>query len=202
MHTCKQHYLLPSLLSVAPTPNPEREREREMGISASKRVGTSLSNSSEFDSACDSAYTHCLTMTQHAFPGVFPYQLATASDHIHRTLSTLRPHPLIVKWVPSPPTRSQVDSAFRAVTRSSSKAQEDESTVVIGSTPFKKWAVELFANAVVLNAGKALMCRVPIGIAGIAGIGAVTRSGKDLVGTAIGVYALGVATSVFLSLSG
>ena len=29
MHTCKQHYLLPSLLSVAPTPNPERERERE-----------------------------------------------------------------------------------------------------------------------------------------------------------------------------
>ncbi|XP_075662194.1 uncharacterized protein LOC142631767 [Castanea sativa] len=173
-----------------------------MGISASKRVGTSLSNSSEFGSACDSAYTHCLTMTQHAFPGVFPYQLATASDHIHRTLSTLRPHPLIIKWVPSPPTRSQVDSAFRAVTRSSSKAHEHESNDVIGSTQFKKWAVELFANAVVVNAGKALMCRVPIGIAGIAGIGAVTRSGKDLVGTAIGVYALGVATSVFLSLSG
>ena len=62
--------------------------------------------------------------------------------------------------------------------------------------------MELYADAVVSNAGKALLCRVPIGIAGIAGIGAVTRSGKDLVGTAIGVYALGVATSVFLSLSG
>ncbi|GMY32621.1 Transmembrane protein [Fagus crenata] len=178
-----------------------------MGISASKRVSTTFSNSSEFDSACDSSYSHCLSLTQHAFQGVFPYQLATASDHIHRTLSSLRTHSLILKWVPSPPSQGQVDSAFRAVTRrpnpnsNSSSAQENE-PVVIGPTQFKEWAVELYANAVVSNAGKALLCRVPIGIAGIAGIGAVTRCGKDLVGTAIGVYALGVATSVFLSLSG
>lgn len=60
----------------------------------------------------------------------------------------------------------------------------------------------LYASAVVGNAGKALLGRVPIGVAGIAGIGAVTGSRKDLVGAAIGVYALGVATSIYLSLSG
>lgn len=46
------------------------------------------------------------------------------------------------------------------------------------------------------------MLRVPIGVAGIAGVGAASRSGKDLIGTAIGVYALGVATSIYLGLSG
>lgn len=52
------------------------------------------------------------------------------------------------------------------------------------------------------NARKAVMWRVPIGVAGIAGVGAATRSGKELIGTAIGAYALGVATSISLSLSG
>ncbi|KAG2727688.1 hypothetical protein I3760_01G169700 [Carya illinoinensis] len=174
------------------------------GISPSKRVTALLSNSPEFDSACDSGYSHCISLTQHAFPGVFPYQLATASDHLHRTLSTLRPHPLIMKWVPSPPSRAQVDSALRAVThrwpnREDLTAQHES---LIGPPQFKEWAIELFTDAVVSNAGKAVLCRVPIGIVGIAGIGAVTRSGKDLIGTAIGVYALGIATSVYLSLSG
>lgn len=73
---------------------------------------------------------------------------------------------------------------------------------VIGPARFKKWAVVLYAEAVVGNAGKALLSRVPIGVAGIAGIGAMTRSGKSLVGAAIGVYAVGVATSIYLSLSG
>jgi hypothetical protein len=170
-----------------------------MGISGSKRVRNSLSGSPEFDSACDSAYSHCLSLTQHAFAGVFPYQLAAASDHLHRTLSTIRPHPLVLKWLPSPPTGAQVDSAFRAVTHRR-PTRDDPS--VIGPAQFREWAVELFSHAVVFNASKAVLCRVPIGIAGIAGIGAVTRSGKNLVGTAIGVYALGVATSVYLSLSG
>ncbi|KAG6732315.1 hypothetical protein I3843_01G164800, partial [Carya illinoinensis] len=164
------------------------------GISPSKRVTALLSNSPEFDAACDSGYSHCISLTQHAFPGVFPYQLATASDHLHRTLSTLRPHPLIMKWVPSPPSRAQVDSALEDLT-----AQHES---LIGPPQFKEWAIELFTDAVVSNAGKAVLCRVPIGIVGIAGIGAVTRSGKDLIGTAIGVYALGIATSVYLSLSG
>ncbi|CAL8992861.1 unnamed protein product [Prunus brigantina] len=166
-----------------------------MGISSSKRVKSSLSNSAAFDSACDSAFTHCLSLTEHAFQGVFPYQLPTASNHLHETLRTVHPDPLILKWVPSPPTRSLVDSALEAVTRSP-RAQ------TIGPAEFKQWAVELFAGAVVENARKAVMWRVPIGVAGIAGVGAATRSGKELIGTAIGVYALGVATSISMSLSG
>ncbi|KAJ4723625.1 Transmembrane protein [Melia azedarach] len=173
-----------------------------MGLSASKRVKTSLSNASEFDSACDSAYNHCLSLSQHAFDGVLPYQLLTASDHIHHHLLSLpQPPPIILKWVPDPPTRSQVDSAFKTVTRFH-RRNEDEKLDVIGSTRFKEWAVVLYADAVVGNAGKALLSRVPIGVAGIAGIGVVTRSGKELIGTAIGVYALGVATSIYLGLSG
>ena len=170
-----------------------------MGISGSKRVRDSLSSSPEFDSACDSAYSHCLSLTQHAFPGVFPYQLNAASDHLHRELSTLRPHPLVLKWLPSPPTRVQVDSALRAVNHSRPTSDDPS---LLGPAQFGEWAVELFSSAVVSNARKAVLCRVPIGIAGIAGIGAVTRSGRDLIGTAIGVYAIGVATSVYLSLSG
>ncbi|KAH7547564.1 hypothetical protein FEM48_Zijuj01G0323200 [Ziziphus jujuba var. spinosa] len=174
-----------------------------MGISASKRVKNSLSNSPQFDSASDSAFSHCLSLTQHAFPGVFPYQLAAASEHLHHTLTTDRSHPLVIKWVPSAPTRSQVDSALRAVTRSSnddvSAAGEE---LILGPAQFKAWAVELFAEAIVSNAGKAVLCRVPIGVAGIAGIGVVSRAGKGLVGTAIGVYSLGVATAIYLSLSG
>lgn len=178
-----------------------------MGLSASKRVNSSLSNSNEFNSACDSAYTHCLSLTQHAFEGVLPYQLLTASNYIHHALLSLpHPPPLVLKWVPHPPSQVQVDSAFRQVSRCRSRRseeeEEEEKPEVIGSNRFKEWAVVLYANAVVGNAGKALLSRVPIGVAGIAGIGAVTRSGKDLVGAAIGVYALGVATSIYLSLSG
>ncbi|KAB1219437.1 hypothetical protein CJ030_MR3G001080 [Morella rubra] len=175
-----------------------------MGISASKRVRASFSNSPGFDSACYSSYSHCLSLTQHAFPGVFPYQLVTASDHLHRTLSALQPHSLVLKWVPSPPTPEQVDSALRAVIRRWPKNDDlpAQDQLLLGSAQFKEWAVDLFVDAVVSNAGKAVLRRVPLGIAGITGIGAVTRSGKNLVGAAIGVYALGVATSVYLSLSG
>ncbi|XP_031267603.1 uncharacterized protein LOC116126048 isoform X1 [Pistacia vera] len=172
-----------------------------MGLTSSKRVETSLSNSTEFDSACNSAYSHCLSLTQHALPGVLPYQLMTASDHIHQTLLSHRSHPLILKWVPHPPSRTLVDSALKKVTLHW-HLPEDGDLDVIGPARFKKWAVVLYADAVVDNVGKALMSRIPIGVAGIAGIGAMTRSGKDLIGAAIGVYAVGVATSIYLSLSG
>jgi len=52
------------------------------------------------------------------------------------------------------------------------------------------------------NAGKAILGRLPLGVAGIVGVGAVVKGGKEVVGAAIGVYALGVVTSVYLSLSG
>lgn len=171
-----------------------------ISLSASKRVKSSLSNSPLFDSACDSTYSHCLSLTQHAFPGVFPYQLSTAADHLHRTLSVVQPHPLILKWVPAPPSRSQVDSALRVVTLQPN--DDSAGHELLGPAQFKAWAVELFGEVIVFNAGKAVLCRVPIGVAGIAGIGVVARARKDLVGTVIGVYSLGVATAVYLSLSG
>lgn len=164
-----------------------------MGISPSKRVKSSLSNSPEFDSACTSAFSHCLSLTEHGFDGVFPFQLATASDHLYQTLRHDSSHSLVLKWVPSPPSRSQVDSALKAVTRS-------DSIATLGPAQFKQWAVELFAGAVVANATKDLMVRVPVGVAGIAGLGAASRSGKDMVVIAIGGYALGVATSIWLGL--
>ncbi|XP_062090068.1 uncharacterized protein LOC133796530 [Humulus lupulus] len=170
-----------------------------MGISASKRVKTLLSNSAEFNSACDSVYSYCLSLTQHAFPGVFLYQLNTASEKLYQILTVDQPHPIILKWVSSPPTNSQVDSAIGVVTRRPNKdLGYDEHT--IGPNRFKEWAVELFGSAIAANANKAVLRRVPIGVAGIVGVGVVTRSGKDLVGTAIGVYALGIATSIYLGL--
>ncbi|KAK6255448.1 hypothetical protein QUC31_017102 [Theobroma cacao] len=175
-----------------------------MGISqsASKRVSTTLTNSPQFSSACDSTYAHCLSLTQQAFPGVLPYQLSTAANHLHETLTSLHPHPLILRWLPSPPTRYQVDSAFRFVTRHQHEHRNDEEQLVLGPPQFREWAVVLFADAVVGNAGKAVLKRVPVGVLGIVGIGAAARSGKEVVGAAVGVYALGVATSIYLGLSG
>ncbi|KAF3555538.1 hypothetical protein F2Q69_00017950 [Brassica cretica] len=163
-----------------------------MGISGSKRVKTTLSNSPEFHSACDSAYEESLSLAQHAFAGVRPYQLLSAAAHIHRNLFSF---PLIIRWVPSPPSQSQVDSALRVI------ASRVTAANILGSEEFKEWAIEVFTETVVGNARKAVASRIPLGIAGIAGIGAVTRSGQNLIGAAIGVYAVGVATSVFLSLS-
>ncbi|OWM67904.1 uncharacterized protein LOC116197457 [Punica granatum] len=175
-----------------------------MGITISSsrnRVKSAVSKSPEFDSACDSAFAHCLSLTQHSFPGVFPYQLPAASAHLHRSLSSSLP--LVRRWVPSPPSRSQIDSALRLVLHQTRPPPPlPDGTQILGQAEFKQWAAELFGAAVVENAGKAVLTRVPVGIAGIAGLGLVTRSGKELVGSAIGVYALGVATSIYLSLSG
>ncbi|KAK7325090.1 hypothetical protein VNO77_29162 [Canavalia gladiata] len=162
-----------------------------MGLSASKRVENSLANSPQFDSVIDSAFAHCLSLTQHAFQGVFPYQLKTASDYIHVNTS----HTLIHRWVPTPPDRSQVDSAFRLV--SSPSLSHDP----LGLVLFKKWAHQLYTDAVLSGATKALMLRLPVGVVGILGIGAVTRPAPQLVGTVVGAYSLGVALSIFLGLS-
>ncbi|KAG2285033.1 hypothetical protein Bca52824_044637 [Brassica carinata] len=138
------------------------------------------------------AYEESLSLSQHAFAGVRPYQLLSAAAHIHRNLFSF---PLIIRWVPSPPSQSQVDSALRVI------ASRVTAADILGPEEFKEWAIEVFTETVVGNARKAVASRIPLGIAGIAGIGAVTRSGQNLIGAAIGVYAVGVATSVFLSLS-
>ncbi|XP_010506239.1 PREDICTED: uncharacterized protein LOC104782875 [Camelina sativa] len=172
-----------------------------MGISGSKRVKTILSNSPEFDSACDSAYEESLSLAQHAFAGVRPYQLLSAGAHIHRNLSSLR-FPLITRWVSSPPSQSQVDSALRVtISRVSAAAEEEDDEILLRSEEFKEWALEVFTESVVGNARKTIASRIPLGIVGIAGIGAVTRSSQNMMGATIGVYAIGVTTSVFLSLS-
>lgn len=65
---------------------------------------------------------------------------------------------------------------------------------------FKEFAVAAFADAVVSSAGKEVLKRLPLGVAGIAGIGVVVKPGKEVVAAAIGAYALGVVTSIYLSL--
>ncbi|XP_028757194.1 uncharacterized protein LOC114716366 [Neltuma alba] len=167
-----------------------------MGLSASTRVKNSLSQSPEFESACEAAFSYCLSQTQHAFQGVFPYQLHAASDYIHSLLSDAHPHRLILRWLSAPPARSQVDSALRFIT------PDDHHDALLGPLQFKAWALHLYTDAVLSSAGKALLFRVPIGVAGIAGIGALTRSGNRFVGTAIGAYSLGVAFSILAGLSG
>ncbi|KAJ4824915.1 hypothetical protein Tsubulata_047095, partial [Turnera subulata] len=131
-------------------------------------------------------YTHCLSLTQHAFPGVLPHQLPTASDHIHATLTVAGKQPLILRWVPSPPARAQIDSAFRVVTAhqrpKEKEKDEEEEELVLGPAQFKEWAVVLFAEAAVGNAGKAVLARAPIGAAGIVGVGAVARAGTGSIG--------------------
>lgn len=168
-----------------------------MGLSASKRVSNSLKNSSEFNSACDSVYDDCLTLSQHAFAGVKPYQLFSATERLYASLCPSVP--LITNWVKSPPTRLQVDNAFKIV--STRRSGEKESEIVLGKDEFKEFSVDVFADAVVSCAGKELLKRVPVGALGIAGVGAVVKPGKELIAVAIGAYALGVATSVYVSLA-
>ncbi|KAL8150923.1 hypothetical protein V2J09_020731 [Rumex salicifolius] len=164
-----------------------------MGISPSKRISGTLHNSSEFNSACDSVFSDLLALTQRAFSGVLPYQLSDASVRLHLALSTS--HPLVKKWAPDPPSQAQVDQAYRSIRPNYAASPPQDHAHIIGTDEFKAFAVDLFTDAVIDGARKALAVRVPIGVAGIAGLGLATRSGKDFVGAAIGVYALGVATS-------
>ncbi|KAK9062658.1 hypothetical protein SSX86_019847 [Deinandra increscens subsp. villosa] len=168
-----------------------------MGLSSSKLVAGKLQASSDFNSACDTVFQQSLSLAQQAFPGVPRYQVASASDRLYQTLSDLH-LPLIDKWVNSPPTRSQIDHALQR----SLPEDEGDSIVTLGDSEFKKFAVDLYTDAIVSNARKDVMVKVPLGVAGIAGVGMVTRSGAEVVATVIGVYAVGVATSVYLSFGG
>ncbi|KAH7854099.1 hypothetical protein Vadar_010125 [Vaccinium darrowii] len=196
-------------------PNPlcsdsDREREhqkgftRVMGLSPSKRVSQTFTNSPDFNSSCNSVYQECLTLTQHAFPGVLPHQLPHAAFLLHHSLSST--HPLLKRWAPSPPTRSRVNRAYRTIiTRHRSRSrtvsdEEEEEEPCLGPAEFEEFAFEVFTGDVMDSVRAAVMRRVPIGVVGIVEVGAGVRAGKDVVGTVIGVYSIGVAASVYLSL--
>ncbi|KAL1805318.1 hypothetical protein ACET3Z_028386 [Daucus carota] len=155
-----------------------------MGISASSesRVSQTLRTSPDFNSVINSVYQNSLSLTQHAFPGIKPYQLLSASDQIHASLTLLN-YPLVLKWLPSPPTRSQVDQAFKS---------RDQEEMTLDEDAFRDFAVDLYANAVAANAGKAVVVRGSMTVAGIVGVGVVGR-GNGSVKTAVGFYALGAA---------
>ncbi|KAG9444680.1 hypothetical protein H6P81_016020 [Aristolochia fimbriata] len=161
-----------------------------MGLSASIRVSSILETSPEFDAACNSVYDDCLNLAQHAFSGVRHYQLSDASLRLHLALTSSLP--FVKQWMPSPPSEAQVDRAIAA-------AAKDKDT--LNSDEFKAFSLLLFRDVIVCNARNRVLRQIPVGIAGIAGLGAVTRSGRGMVGSVIGVYALGVTAAVYLSLS-
>lgn len=78
--------------------------------------------------------------------------------------------------------------------------REDE--IALDEVEFKEFAVEVFSNAVVSSAVMEVLKRMPLGAAGIAGVGVVVRPGKEVLVAAIGAYAVGVATSIYLRLNG
>lgn len=164
---------------------------RSMGLSASKRVEKTLKNSPEFYAACDTVYDECLDLSQHAFPGVMTYQLPGAAARLHSRLLLL---PIVKRWVPSPPDQGQVD---RAVPRSRG---EGEGPVTLTREEFRAFALELFKDAIVSSARGTILMRGSTGIAGIAGVGMVTCWRREALGKVMGVYALGVAVTVFLTL--
>ncbi|KAI3723611.1 hypothetical protein L2E82_35346 [Cichorium intybus] len=168
-----------------------------MGLSSSKRVAAKLRDSPEFSSACDTVYEQFLDLAQQTFPGIPRYQLVSASDRLYQTLSDLH-LPLIDKWITSPPTRSQIDETIQKFL----PGDEGDEIVTLEEAQFKEFAMDLYADTIVSNAGKAILVKVPVGVAGIVGIGFATRSTMEVVGTLIGVYAVGIATSVYLSLGG
>ncbi|XP_047977387.1 uncharacterized protein LOC125219454 [Salvia hispanica] len=170
-----------------------------MGLSASKRVQNSLQNSGEFNSACGAVFADCLSLSQHAFAGVRAYQLSSASERLHGILCCSVP--LISKWLPSPPDRTQVDGALKTVL-SRRPAQEEEEEITLDEAEFKEFAVELFADAVVSRAVMEVLKRLPLGVAGIAGFGVVVKPGNDIVVAALGAYALGLLTFIYLGLDG
>ncbi|XP_074283918.1 uncharacterized protein LOC141608466 [Silene latifolia] len=162
-----------------------------MGVSPSKKVHQTLLTSSTFTSTCTTTYTDSLTLSQSQ--GILPYQLYPTSLRLHQSL--ISTCPLIDKWAPDPPSRLHVDSAYKSLRRTNHRTSE-----TLDSAEFRDFAAVLFTNVVVENAGKAVLSRVPVGIVGIAGVAVVAKVGRGFVATAVGAYALGVATSVYLSL--
>ncbi|XP_076943081.1 uncharacterized protein LOC143613187 [Bidens hawaiensis] len=156
-----------------------------MGLSPSKQVAGTLISSPEFAASCTTVYNQSLSST---FSGIPRYQIASAADRLYQTLHL----PLIDKWVTSPPTRSQIDKSLKRTV----PPPEGDGIVTLGESEFKDFAVDLYTAVIVSNAEKAVLVKV------VSGVGVVVRSGVMVVGTLVGVYAVGVATAVYLSFGG
>ncbi|XP_039133048.1 uncharacterized protein LOC120270101 [Dioscorea cayenensis subsp. rotundata] len=163
-----------------------------MGLFVSKRINKTLISSPAFTAACNSIYADCQSKAQHAFSGLRRYQLLDAAVHLHTTLSTTVP--LIHRWVSSPPSQAQVDAALHRLDPHG--GWED-----LYPNQFRSFALELFQDAVVCGASSTVIKGVPIGAAGIAGVGIASHAGAGFVGRIIGVYAVGVVAAVYLNLS-
>ncbi|OWM69001.1 hypothetical protein CDL15_Pgr025188 [Punica granatum] len=101
-------------------------------ISSSRNiVKSAVSKSTEFNSTCDSTFTHCFFVTQPAFP----YQLLAASARLPRFLSS----PPVHRWVPSPPSRSQIDLALSLVLRRTNPPPPlPDDPQILGQAEFKQ----------------------------------------------------------------
>ncbi|XP_073272772.1 uncharacterized protein [Primulina huaijiensis] len=170
-----------------------------MGLSASKRVRRHLQASPQFSSACDSVYANCLSLSQHAFAGIKPYQLCSAVEQLHHVLS--HSLPLISKWVPHPPDRERVDQAFRSVIRSrgSGSTAGQEEDAVLDEAEFEELASEVFAECVASKMERETLKKVAVGVVGIGGVGAVVKPGNGVLVAAIAAYALGIGIDLYLS---
>ncbi|KAL9240671.1 hypothetical protein vseg_014862 [Gypsophila vaccaria] len=164
-----------------------------MGASPSKRVKQTLENSAAFTTAVTTTFTD--TPHPSSTATLLPYQLHPAVLHLHQSLSLSATCPLINKWAPSPPPRHLVDSAYRHLRL---RHRREDDTIDAGE--FRELAVEVFATAVVEGAKAAVVRSVPVGVVGIAGVAVVGKVGREVVAAAVGAYALGVVTCVYLSL--
>ncbi|KAH7833378.1 hypothetical protein Vadar_005673 [Vaccinium darrowii] len=111
--------------------------------------------------------------------------------------SNAGPHPLRPGPESIAPTETIITHRH---SRSRTVSDEEEEELCLGPAKFEEFVIEVFTGSVVDSARAAVMRRVPIGVVGIVGVGAGVRAGKDVVGTVIGVYSIGVAASVYLSL--
>ncbi|KZV52906.1 hypothetical protein F511_31500 [Dorcoceras hygrometricum] len=173
-----------------------------MGLSASKRVVRHLQASPQFSSDCSSVYADCLSLSQHAFAGIKPYQLYSAVEQLHRVL--YRSLPLISKWVPHTPGRDRVDRAFRSVIRSrgaGSTAVQEEDTV-LDEAEFEELASEVFAECIASNMEREALKKVAVGAVGIGGVGAVVKPGNGVLVAAIAAFALGVGIDLYVRFDG
>ncbi|GAB2234165.1 hypothetical protein Droror1_Dr00003403 [Drosera rotundifolia] len=161
-----------------------------MGPSPSTLATHTLRHSPHFTTTCDSVFTSLQTLTQHAFPFIFPYQLHDAVALLHRRLSASTP--LIKHHVPSPPSQEDVHRAYRAVNGSETMGLEE----------FRDFAEVVFVEAVVRGARRKVAVRGAVGVMGIVGIGAAARVGRGVVGVVAGVYAAAVVGAVIGGLSG